>query len=292
MKKGKGDIGMSEENTVLPQNKRENVLFIVLLSGLLFLRFPLLLLSSFQVITLPKTMMANIVTDGTYLLTALLIILKRDSLSDYNMGFFALAIFMIAPVAELIFQYAGAKYMSFGFIQTDLWFRIAVSLGLLIVLLIYRPALRKRSAKEILLWSLIAVAVGVGSGIFTGKMAILQGGQRIPGHAPAIIVITSFFTQLGNAAVIEEPLFRGFLWGWLNKLHWKGHWIWLTQAGLFWLGHIYYVGFANFSFWILVPVAGLVLGALVWRSKSIGTSMIAHGLINSMVGDVIARAIW
>jgi len=283
---------MSEENTVMTQNKEENILFIVLLSGLLFLRFPFVLLSSFQVITLPNTMMMRICTDGTYLLTALLIILKRDSLSDYNMDIFALVIFMIAPVAELIFQYAKVKYTSSGYMRADLWFRIAISLCLLIVLLIYRPKMRKRSTKEILLWGLIAVVVGVGSGILTGKMAMLQGVQRVPDHASALVVTTSFFTQLGNAAVIEEPLFRGFLWGWLSKLNWKGHWIWLTQAGLFWLGHIYYLGAYPYSFWITVPLGGLVLGALAWRSKSIGTSMIGHGLINSMVGDVIARAIW
>jgi len=282
---------MSEENTVSTQNKKENILFILLLSGLLFLRFPFVLLSSFQVIILPKTMMPTICNNGTYLLTVLLIILKRNSLSDYYMDIFALAIFMIAPVAELIFQYAKVKYTSSGYMRADLWFRIAVSLGLLIVLLIYRPKMRKRSAKEVLLWGVIAVAVGVVSGILTGKIAILQGVQRVPDHASAMIVTTSFFTQLGNAAVIEEPLFRGFLWGWLSKLHWKGRWIWLTQAGLFWLGHIYYLGAYPYSFWITVPVGGLVLGLLAWRSKSIGTSMIGHGLINSKLGDVIARAI-
>jgi membrane protease YdiL (CAAX protease family) len=276
-------------NKALSQGKKENVLFLLLLTGLLLLRFPLLLLSSYHVITISKTMVKYIFEDGTYLLTALVIVLKRNSLADYNMGICALALFMIAPVAQLISQYLVVQYR--GPVQADLWVRIAISLGLLILLLVCRPKVRKRSVKEILLWGLIAVAVGIGIGFLLGKLNGLQSAEKSPVHPSGLLIMTMFFTQLGNAAVMEEPLFRGFLWGFLEKLHWKGCWIWLTQAGLFWLGHIYYLGVANYSFWIIVPVGGLFLGALAWRSRSIGTSMVTHGLFNS-IGDIVAHFTW
>ncbi|WP_282433334.1 CPBP family intramembrane glutamic endopeptidase [Desulfosporosinus sp. FKA] len=91
-----------------------------------------------------------------------------------------------------------------------------------------------------------------------------------------------FLVQLNSAAILEEPLFRGFFWGYLKNRGWKESWIWLTQAGLFVIGHIYYINKAPLSFWIIVPLSGLVLGFLVWRTRTIATSMVAHGLINSV----------
>jgi membrane protease YdiL (CAAX protease family) len=89
------------------------------------------------------------------------------------------------------------------------------------------------------------------------------------------------------AGIAEEPFFRGFLWGSLRKLGLKDVWIWLIQAGLFWLGHTYaLVNGAPWSFFFIVPVGGLVLGLLVWRSRSIAVSMAAHGLANG-VGQII-----
>ncbi|CAG0930278.1 hypothetical protein TFLX_01635 [Thermoflexales bacterium] len=106
-----------------------------------------------------------------------------------------------------------------------------------------------------------------------------------------VLAVPSFIYQLGYAAVSEEPLFRGFLWGYLRKLKCPEKWIWLFQTGLFMLGHIYYVTNAPVSFWIIVPVGGLVTGWLAWRSRSIATSMAAHGALNALgrtVGYIFA----
>ena len=86
--------------------------------------------------------------------------------------------------------------------------------------------------------------------------------------------------QLDYAAAAEEPLFRGFLWGGLRRCGWKDHWIWLFQALLFAVGHVYYVGVYNISAFLVVPLAALVLGLAAWKTRSIGTSMIVHGITN------------
>jgi membrane protease YdiL (CAAX protease family) len=279
------------ESKLLTRKKKANCIFLLLLLGLLLFRFPFEILLALNKIPIPKMMGVYIYEDGTYLIIAILMILKRDSLSDYNLGFCSLIIFMISPVAELFSEYLEMKYASIGTVQSDLWFRIVISVCLLIVLLLYRPRLRKRSVKEILLWFLIAVVVGIFFGVLAGKISSLQGGGRFPYRPSVLIIISSFFIQLGNAAAMEEPLFRGFLWGFLKKLHWKDYWIWLFQAALFWLGHIYYLGVYNYSFWIIVPLGGLILGLVAWRSRSIGTSMIVHGLSNS-IADIVAHFTW
>lgn len=274
------------ENATLPQSKRVKVIFFSLMLGLLLLRFPFIISLVYGIIPIPKEIGTYIFYGGTYLMAAIMIFLKRDSLADYNIGLASLVIFMISPFVQLPCQYFAMET-----IQPDLWVRLAASVGLFMALLITRPKLRKRSFKELLLWLIVAIVVGIGIGVLTGTISSLQTITRSPEHPSALLVINLFFIQLGNAAAMEEPLFRGFLWGFLKQLHWKDCWIWLFQAALFWLGHIYYLGVANMSFWIIVPLGALILGLVVWRSKSIGTSMIVHGLFNS-ISDIVAHFTW
>jgi membrane protease YdiL (CAAX protease family) len=267
--------------------KTKNWIFLFLLLGLFILRFPFLILSCYKINLVSPELVSPIYYGGTYLLAAIMIFLMRDSLSSYNMGRGAIIIYIAAPFA--IFLSQAAK--SIDSVHSDLWFRMGVSLCLLIALIISRPKLRKRSAKQILLWILISIIVGICVGVIVGKILSIQTRDNNPMYPTILTCVTEFFIQLGNAAAIEEPLFRGFLWGFLKKLHWHDLWIWLFQAVLFWLGHIYYLGVVNYSFFIIVPACGLILGFIVWRSRSIGTSMIVHSLINSL-GSILAYYPW
>jgi membrane protease YdiL (CAAX protease family) len=48
------------------------------------------------------------------------------------------------------------------------------------------------------------------------------------------------------------------------------------------LAHLYYINTYPISFWVIVPVCSLVLGCLVWRSRTIASSMVAHATINAL----------
>ncbi|SMC48380.1 CPBP family intramembrane glutamic endopeptidase [Papillibacter cinnamivorans] len=272
---------------VLVQSKKRDSVFLLLLLGLFILRFPFLISVSYGVIPIPKDMGNIIFGNVTYLITAVLILIMRDSLSKYNIGFYSLAVFLAAPFFKLL----SIRYTAMFSLLPYPWFQIAVSICLFILLLIFHPKLRKRSSKEILFWLLIAVAAGICGGVIMGNIASLQGSGRLAYRPSFCYVIYAFFVQLSNAAVMEEPLFRGFLWGYLKNAHCKETWIWAFQAALFMIGHVYYLGVYNYSFWIIVPVSALILGLLAWRSRSIGTSMIAHGLINS-IADAVAHFTW
>jgi membrane protease YdiL (CAAX protease family) len=84
------------------------------------------------------------------------------------------------------------------------------------------------------------------------------------------------------AALSEEPLFRGFLWGYLRQTGLREVWIWLIQAGLFALGHLYYIVIYPFSLWVVVPTGALWFGLMAWRSRTIASSMLVHALTNSL----------
>jgi len=199
------------ENKLLAKNKKVNCAFSLLLLGLLLLRLPFLILLEYHKISIPADIGTYIYYDGTYLFTALLILLKRNSLSDYHFSFCALILFMIAPVAGLIGEYSEINCVQTGTVQPDLWLRIAISVCLFITLLILHPKIPKRRFKESALWFLIAVAVGICAGVMTGKILSLQSDARISIHPSIALTASAFFVQLGNAAASEEPLFRGFL---------------------------------------------------------------------------------
>ena len=96
-----------------------------------------------------------------------------------------------------------------------------------------------------------------------------------------------FLYHLGFAPLNEEPLFRGFLWGTLRQLKWKEIWIWLFQAVLFTLAHIYFASQYPLLFWLYIPGAALLLGLLAWRSRSIAGGILAHAMINAATYVVV-----
>lgn len=92
---------------------------------------------------------------------------------------------------------------------------------------------------------------------------------------------STFYAQLA-LIVFEEVIFRGALWVYLRDLGLKEHTAFLVQAFLFWIAHSKYIFLKNpYSFWVAVPLVSLLLGIIVWRSKSLTPSTIAHLLFNS-----------
>jgi membrane protease YdiL (CAAX protease family) len=79
----------------------------------------------------------------------------------------------------------------------------------------------------------------------------------------------------------EEPLFRGFLWGFLKENRWPEVLIWIFQALLFGLAHgDYYFTYPDPWIWQRTFVGGLILGLVAWRSRSIVASALVHGILN------------
>lgn len=244
---------------------------LALLTGLLILRLPLL--TSVGMLLPPAANWALPAYEwGTYILTTLLIIWERDRLELFHIDGWALAIFIGAPVAALLVP----RYASL------VWLQVACVAALLVAFLFTRPHLPKFRSHTVI-WT--GVAVGVALGLFYIFCGQWRAGAALrPAGTLAVLVHlpSDILLQIFRAASLEEPLFRAFLWGYLKLAGWKDRWIWLLQAGLFWLGHLYYLGPNPVSFWIVVPLGGLVIGWVAWRTRSIGASMLTHGLGNAL----------
>lgn len=170
----------------------------------------------------------------TYLVTAWLVWHERGRLGEYRVGRLALILFVAGVPYHLLGRAAG-------FI-VDNWFPTLLLLPITIWLLarlLRAKDVRAADPPGLGRWLGIGVLVGLAAGVLVGLL--FRFGQGGPGHSDPWYVLALLPTlQLVNAASQEEPLFRGFLWGWLEQRGWPGRRIWLAQAGLFWLGHIYY----------------------------------------------------
>jgi membrane protease YdiL (CAAX protease family) len=254
----------------------------VYLGILLFLRFPVLLSQGFLSPGVATAILLLIYTIGTYLVTALLIWSERDRLRDFNIDTLALAFFALGKPVQVmlgLLNIPGWPHMPFD---------VAIMAAGAVVLV--AAWLRKRQSMPGFnpanwIWLLIAVLIGT----ICGVLFALSLRNFNPEVRHAVSLADFFFVpliQLMNAATYEEPLFRGFLWGYLRKLGWRDLWIWLFQAFLFWFGHLYYLFVSPFSLWIIVPLGGLLLGWLAWRTRSVAVSMVGHGFINGIAGVV------
>jgi membrane protease YdiL (CAAX protease family) len=247
--------------------KKSNKLLFMLIA-LLVLRFPLLYLGAANIV--PEEILFIIYLCGTYVLTGLLIYQNRSNLAQYNITPIALLLFLVAPLWAIL---AGNDY------DPTLWVRVGIAVVFSILLFTkgkYRFHLEKANVKNIIVNTFLTILL---CAVMPIVIHALRGFPFIE-NAEAFDIPYIWFYQLSSAAISEEPLFRGFLWGFLKDKGVKSLWICLIQAGLFWVGHIYYIG-TGINFWVVQPLGALLLGLIVWKSKSITHSMIVHSSINT-----------
>jgi membrane protease YdiL (CAAX protease family) len=214
---------------------------------------------------------------GTYLLTALLVWWERAHLAEFFIDKLALAILILGKPFELFLRWFIMRYPDSHPNYYLLY--LPISIGLLLIVLFSRsslPPIRRKNWA----WLLVAVLTGIAVGVLWGYLLRFQFSRNLGKIIPNLLFILPA-QQLVMAGVMEEPFFRGFLWGGLRRSGWKDGWILFFQTGLFLLGHMYYFGNMPISFWVVVPTGGLVLGFLTWKSRSIATSMTAHGFSNA-----------
>ena len=157
--------------------------------------------------------------------------------------------------------------------------------------LVKRIYFRRCAYFSILTWIFVGLLVGI-------SLSIAENFQIFRSMIDNAYISTDSQTQLTSvlystslnllyhlsfAPINEEPLFRGFLWGYLRQFKWRESLIWLFQAVLFTSAHIYLAAQFPEMFWILISVVGLLFGLLTWRSCSIAPAILAHGVVNGSI---------
>lgn len=255
---------------------------LIIIVLLLFLRFPFLIAVSFKKTSLPAALSTSIFQNGTYILTALLIWYERKRLDRFNITFSSVLIFTIIPLISFIVnriithQETLSKYSYIDYSKPIL------GIILLIALIISKVPMKKTSIRQIIIWLLISVIASVIIVLLLMKFSI---NGRLLKTSP-LELISLILLQLNIASITEEPLFRGFIWGYLMEFKWNDWLIIVFQAILFMMGHVYFIGRYPIFVFIRVFIGSFIFGLIVWKSHSIATSMVTHSLVNSL-GQIV-----
>jgi len=216
---------------------------------------------------------------GTYVLIAFLIGWEWKNLREYHLTPLSILILILFPALSKLSQLSFDPNNMLAFPKL-LSFPFFVIAGILIYLVIRKKMDFKVGLGKDLIWFAIGALMGLFIAAFEGVIMIKFLGypqKAFPGY---LSLISSIY-QLGFAACPEESLFRGFLWGALRKLRIKEIWILFIQALLFALGHIFYLSSENGLLSVGLVFAGaLIMGLLVWRSRSLSSSMAYHAFFN------------
>ncbi|MGE5072970.1 MAG: lysostaphin resistance A-like protein [Anaerolineae bacterium] len=220
----------------------------------------------------------------TYLLTLFLIWWERDDLAAVHMDQAAIALIVIfKPVQTLLMLHWG--------IRTPLTFPQPGSLAIWAAAIVLAVAIWRRARMNSAGrpawpstnggWLVTGVLAGCALSAIPALDAFWHVQELVPLASVSVGTGLAFFYQVGFAAAAEEPLFRGFLWGYLRRAGWSEGWVWLVQGSLFMLAHLYFINALPLQFWLIVPAAGLIFGLLAWRSRSIAPGMLAHAAYNA-----------
>ena len=159
--------------------------------------------------------------------------------------------------------------------------------GLDVVLLLFAVAIRWFDGGGLsLAWQSLGGFLPVNSLFPHPVWHLLQNQRQGPALGTSLSpwsILSTFLTWMSSSAVIEEPLYRGFLLGYLvHKRGWDAPKAIVVQAILFTLSHPYTLS-KPLVFFIALPLSGIVYGWLTIRTRNISTSMFSHALHNTFV---------
>jgi membrane protease YdiL (CAAX protease family) len=223
---------------------------------------------------------------STYFFAAVFLWWEIKNLKEFHVDLLVLLILIVfKPMQTLILLYWRVPNLPLTFPSIPALSIWAIALGLAIACFLRRKDLPRFEWK-----SLGFFGIGTFTGILLAVLLAVPMSYQIsqtltPGQFWIYLRqdgLVSFIYQIGYAGVSEEPLFRAFLWGALRRLGWRDVWIWLFQAGLFILAHMYYFGKFPISMSVIVPVGALALGLVAWKTRSISISLAFHGATNSL----------
>ena len=266
----------------IDDNSRESAKFsrklpILIILGLLIIRIPILVIINLYINPTPEWLVITVET-SVYFFIAILIYIEKNNLYQFHIDKISIALFIIFGTV--------LRTNTFNNSHLNIFLSIFWIIALCLLLALRKdfskiPAIKNKDY----IWFIIGASIAILLSIIVTMPGILQIKDNYSEPFPNVMVLTlsgilGLMHEMSHSSIFEEPIFRGFLWGYLRNLGLKENYVWIIQAILFWIAHINYID-KPFTFYFTVPLMGLVLGLLAWKSRSISTSMLTHAIYNS-----------
>lgn len=201
---------------------------------------------------------------------------------------------MVIAVALFIAANALARLISdqIPLPKGDVRTIVRVSIALVTVLATYKLAIRKLYQPRDDL-PLAGAAWGLGAGLLIGLIlfsvvvgvAALLGVYRIVGDGSTTELVTAIVAMAIMPGFMEELLFRGILFRWLEAF--GGSWFALAAtSALFGLAHFFNPNATLFSSFAIAVEAGILLGGAYMLTRNLWMTMGLHAAWNFTQGEI------
>jgi membrane protease YdiL (CAAX protease family) len=161
--------------------------------------------------------------------------------------------------------------------------------GLILIRFIGEKIQLNRLSKNTVVWTLIGLVGGIFVAIIGAYSVIHTPGFQSETffdpsqNPPFMTLLISLLGYYGTAAAVpEEFIFRGLLWGYLTRLWGDNNKACLAQGLIFWLFHYDRIIASPVFFWIISPIYITLFSLLVLRSRSLAPSIVAHTTVNTL----------
>ncbi|MBN2148151.1 MAG: CPBP family intramembrane metalloprotease [Anaerolineales bacterium] len=216
---------------------------------------------------------------ATFFLVALLIGWEKENLADFHIDRLSLMIILLSRT--VLIWFGGSAILLDCFIY-PLSLLIAINLFVRLGIGFAQSPIKAANIAWVFIGIIGGIVFFAAQSLILALLANVEVGMLpnlvLPNSVGELVV--GFVRSLSNEGIDEEPLFRGFLWGYLRRFGLKDHSIWWIQGVLFWLVHYDRLFMGHASFWFGLPF-GLLFGFLAWRSRSLSSSMAAHAIYNA-----------
>jgi hypothetical protein len=204
-----------------------------------------------------------------YIITGIVILIEIKNLDKFHIDQFTVATFILS-------SFLRTKTVE------DIIFRVIIGLiGVLIILNLIsaKPKIPRTNFK----YSMISIGI---AGISVVLIIILELFLRDHWQTPPLIrnslitsILNGMIKEFSIGAVTEEMIFRGFLWGYLQKLSWNENRIIWTQGLLFWLLHISRI-VTPLNFFLFIPLLTFIVSRLTYQTKQVFPAIVYHTTVN------------
>ena len=206
-----------------------------------------------------------------YIAFSVLIGVESKNLEEFHIDRFTFATFVVGSILR---RRIGIPIESFFLIL------IAFSgIFVLFILVLKKPSLPRTNIR------LVLAGIGISSGtvvlialfelLFRNTWAVMPLFR----NNLAATVFGEIVKEFSFGALIEEILFRGFLWGYLKREGWSENRIIWMQGGLFWAAHLSRI-VTPFTFFIIIPLITIIFSKLTLKSRQLFPAIVAHIIVN------------
>lgn len=220
----------------------------------------------------------------SFCLIIIFIRINRSTLDYYHFDKLSILLILIFnPVRVLLLPLIAPNLNSPASFPNSLsWVTIILSVGMYWYI---RPLLRSlpNPTKKTWFWITIGGASGIFLNFLFGLLLTHFTTVKLLNVKFDYSVLLAFPYQLGYAAVYEEPIFRGILWGKSRRLFRNNQFgVNVLQAIIFTIAHgSLMLNFIQSPGIATIFVGGFLFGLLAWQSRSLATSMVAHACYNA-----------